>query len=79
MYGNTSLFWYYSHMEDMEQTAQLLTDSQDLQALSEYFPNEDWDEITGALVEIGEGEYTSVKVTESSTPYLTDAYFRTIL
>lgn len=66
-------------MDEMQQTATLLTDSQDLKALSEHFPNEDWGEITGALVEIGEGEYTSVKVTESSTPYRTDAYFRTIL
>lgn len=53
---------------------QLLTDSQDLNDLYRYFPVIP-DDFTGAIVSVGDGDYSEVYVTESSRPYSLDAIY----
>lgn len=47
----------------------LLLNSQDIDDLLAYFPMLEFQNITGALVSIGDGDYGEVYVTESSRPY----------
>ena len=47
----------------------LLTDSQDLDALCDYYPIIDRDLITGAIVAVEDGDYSEVYITESDKPY----------
>lgn len=57
----------------------LVLDSQDLRAICEYFGIDyDGTGITGALVEIADGEYCSCELTTDNKPYLIDAVYRDV-
>jgi len=53
----------------------LITDSQDVQAVCEYFGVPVMD-ITGVMCNIGQGEYSNVLMTSSSRPYSVDADYK---
>lgn len=53
----------------------MVSDSQEIQALCENFTFLPADEITGALLNIKDGDYGEVYVTESSRPYSLDAIY----
>ena len=59
------------------------TDSEDLAAIVEAIPPECWpllnlspEEVNGALVNVGDGEYSEVWLTGSSRPYHVDAAYQ---
>lgn len=56
---------------------QLITDRQELKAILEYFGIDD-DDITGALVLVGDGDYDDVLLTEDRAPWRLLADFRPV-
>ena len=55
---------------------QLLLDSQDLEFLGEYYPFIPSQDITGALVIVGNGDYEEVWLCEDNRPYDNFAVYR---
>lgn len=58
--------------------SKLVLDSQDIKAILEYAPNSfgyGVNETTGALVEIKDGDYTEVWLTDYRRPYLDSAVY----
>lgn len=56
----------------------LIVDSQDIKAILEHTPNclgYDQDTTTGALIEIKDGDYTEVWLTDYRQPYLDSAVY----
>lgn len=59
----------------------LITDSQEIRAILDCVGpiDEDPDEITGAVVQAKDGEYTEVWLTGWSNPHLPDTHYRRVL
>lgn len=55
-----------------------LQNSQDINALCDYYPILDRENITGAIVLVEDGEYSEVYITESNRPYELEADYITL-
>ncbi|MBS3748163.1 MAG: hypothetical protein KGY67_00500 [Candidatus Thermoplasmatota archaeon] len=61
------------HRDDL----QLVTDSQDVDAIKDYFGNPDWmDEFGGCFVNVKEGDYDEVYCFNGNVPYLDKSLFK---
>ena len=65
------------NLSEKDPCQMLLVDSQDIQAVCEYFGIPTID-ITGAMVDIEDGEYVNVLMTSSSRPYSVDADYKPV-
>jgi hypothetical protein len=68
------------HTKDFSEAWELLTDSQDIEAVLDSSGRADLSEdVTGVFVLMGDGEYQAVYVTTSSRPYDPASYYDKLL